>query len=207
MGIDTIRHVIAEAIAGEARTGSLRRYFQQRLAELESRLELPDRDPVDALVGFTRRYIEYVPQFLERLREQSASAGMGQEVGAFLNLAEDFFLAPPDDLEGEQGLHALLDEAFLAQRLIEEANDRFWYGLGRPLVNVDMTRANIIAHHLVGEPLATRLELLVDRSIGLLARHLGPSRAGDRRRERRDGLDVLPCMSREVAVDLRFDGA
>jgi hypothetical protein len=202
-----IRHVIAQAIAGEARTGSLRRYFEHRLEELETRLELPAKDPVDALVSFTRRYIEYVPQFLEHLREQANAAGMEQPVGAFLNMAEDFFLAPPDDLEGESGLHALLDEAFLAQRLIEEANDRFWHGIGRPLVNVDMTRANIIAHHLVGEPLATRLELLVARSIGMLARHLGQLSGAGERSENQEGLEVLPCMSREVAVGLRLDSA
>lgn len=207
MGIATIRQVIAEAIARESRTGALRRYFERRLQALAARLELPERYPLDALVDFTRKYIEYVPEFLDQVASRARAAGLEKQVAPFLNMAEDFFLAPPDDLEGESELHALLDEAFLAQRLIEEVNDRLLRSCGRPLVNVDMTRANIIAHHLVGEPLATRLELLVDHSLGLFGQSddlfVGVQPAG----EGEVAVAELPCMSREIAVGLRLQGA
>lgn len=206
MGIATIRQVIAEAVAREARTGALRRYFERRMKALMAKLELPEQNPLDALVEFTRKYIEYVPEFLDQVAGRARAAGLEKQVAPFLHMAEDFFLAPPDDLEGESDLHALLDEAFLAQRLIEEVNDRLLRSSGRPLVNVDMTRANIIAHHLVGEPLATRLELLVDRSMGMVGRSddlfagTVPADAAEKTSAE------LPCMSREIAVGLRLQG-
>jgi hypothetical protein len=153
-------------------------------------------------VSFARRYIEYVPEFLEQITARARELGMEREVAPLLHMAEDFFLAPPDDLEGDSGLHALLDEAFLAQRLIEEANDRLARVHGEGLVNVDMTRANIIAHYLVGEPLATRLEMLVDRSVGLVAPGAGWVNGGAQPAR---PAGQLPCMSREVSVDLRLD--
>jgi hypothetical protein len=202
MGIQSIRQVIADAAAADA--GSLRQYFESRMGALAARLELPAEDPVGALVAFTRKYIEYVPDFLELIRLRARALGVEQQAAPYLDLAEDFFLAPPVDLKGESGLHALLDEAFLAQRLIEEVNDRLSGSRGQRLVDTDMTRANIIAHHLVGEPLATRLEMLVDQSLGLLAHHNRLfSRAGVEAGDS-GGIGSLPCMSREVAVDLRL---
>ena len=41
----------------------------------------------------------------------------------FLDTAEDYFLNPPQHLPADGGLEALLDEAFLAHRLLEEVND------------------------------------------------------------------------------------
>ena len=76
-------------------------------------------------------------------------------------MAEDYFLAPPEELPSDSGLEALLDEAFLAHRLLEEVNDHHIRHLQRPLLPVDMTEANIIVHHLLGDTFATRLEQLV----------------------------------------------
>ncbi len=67
----------------------------------------------------------------------------------------------PDDLPQDGGLEALLDEAFLAHRLLEEVNDHHIRHLQRPLLPLDMTEANIIVHHLLGDEFATRLEQLV----------------------------------------------
>lgn len=205
MGTASIRQVISDACAQERREPALRRYFEAHLDELQSRLVLPDQHPLEALELFSRRYIEYVPEFLERVREQAAAQDAGPAVEACLNLAEDFFLAPPEEVHAGDGLQALMDEAFLAQRLIEEINDRFIRSHGRPLVNVDMTRANIIAHHLVGEPLASRLESLVAHSVELAA-----SRSGLFEPVASDHADApaarlaLPCMSESVAVGLRL---
>ena len=62
---------------------------------------------------------------------------------------------------GDGGLEALLDEAFLAHRLLEEVNDHHIRHLQRPLLPLDMTEANLIVHYLLGDEFATRLEHLV----------------------------------------------
>lgn len=206
MGTATIRQVISDACNQEQQARALRRYLADHLDALKTHLVLPEEDPVDALEQFSRRYINQVPEFLEQVREQALARQAGAEVDALLNMAEDFFLAPPDAVPADAGLQALMDEAFLTLRLIEEVNDRFIRSHGYPLVNVDMTRANIIAHHLVGEPLASRLEGLVAHSVELVASRsglfepLGPGHR-DVPTERLN----LPCMSREVAVGLRLE--
>jgi hypothetical protein len=70
-------------------------------------------------------------------------------------------LQPPEPLPQDGGLEALLDEAFLSHRLLEEVNDHHIRHLRRPLLPLDMTEANIIVHHLLGDEFATRLEELV----------------------------------------------
>ncbi|MEP5765500.1 MAG: hypothetical protein ABJ308_12945 [Halieaceae bacterium] len=208
MSTDAIRKLISDAVDQESRSDELLHSLEQRLPSLQERLHLPDSEPLPALVEFIRRYIQYVPEFIDSLHTQSRGNGNEALVTPFLHMAEDFFLAPPQELATDHGLQALLDEAFLAQRLIEELNDRHLITQHSHLVPVDMTRANIIVHHLLGDALANSLDQLVEQSVSRL---LGPERlfsepgssgsceSGQQQRE-------LPCMSREVAIDLRLNG-
>ena len=91
----------------------------------------------------------------------SKRQGFFEYAAPFLHMAEDYFLHPPEDLERCSSLEALLDEAFLAHRLLEEVNDHHVRQLGRALMPMDMTEANIIVHHLLGDEFAMRLEELV----------------------------------------------
>jgi len=56
-------------------------------------------------------------------------------------------------LEGHEGLDGLLDEAYLAHRLVEEVNDLYIKHFGQPLIPADTTVANVIAcdHHQQGK--------------------------------------------------------
>ena len=146
MGTDSIRSIIAAAIEQEVQLGTLESEFLQRLPELGSYLQLPPQSPAKALVAFVVRYIEYVPDFIETVSRRGAELDLSTSVNPFLHMAEDFFLAPPEDLGENSGLKALMDEAFLAQRLIEELNDRHIQLKRTQLMPVDMTRANIIVH-------------------------------------------------------------
>ncbi|MEM0955749.1 MAG: hypothetical protein AAGI24_16530 [Pseudomonadota bacterium] len=207
MGIATIRRVIQDAKDFEAEHGSMEQALRQRLPTLRHRLILSHRDPSRALLAFCIRYVEYVPDFLLHIQDSARAGGAASKLTPLLNMAEDFFLAPPDALAEEGGLQALMDEAFLAQRLIEELDERYQRsGAGR-LVDVDMTRANIIALHLIGEPLASRLEGLVRRSLELVSPALGWG--GLSQPGMMAASISLPCMSQEIGVDLRlpsFDG-
>ena len=201
MDTNAIRETIAEACSQEQQSRSLHRFFSGRLDELRQRLVLPSESPVDALVDFARRYIEYVPDFLDQIEAQ----GRQGETQGYVNMAADFFLAPPGVVAEDQGLKALLDEAFLAQRLLEEVNDQQLCQRAPPLLCLDMTRANIIVHHLLGDGLASRLEELVRQCLYLVA--------DNRRRftsfvpEDSSGecaWEEAPCMSRGACIDLRL---
>lgn len=204
MDTTAIREAIAEACRQEQATHSLRYFFRDRLSELGQRLLLPAQSPVDGLVDFASQYIESVPDFLDEIDNQSRTA----ETRAYLNMAADFFLAPPGIVAEEEGLKALLDEAFLAQRLLEEVNDRQLRD-GRPaLLRLDTTRANIIVHHLLGEQLANQLESLISQCITLVAGHrqqFSPfAPVGLSSPLRHDPWREAPCMSRGACIDLRL---
>lgn len=156
-----IRTIIAQAIAQEQRTHALRNRLSANIDELRGRLELPEEAPAEALIDFISRYIESVPGSIALVTAVSKQLGFHEYAAPFLHIAEDYFLQPPEDLPETGGLALLLDEAFLAHRLLEEVNDHHFRHVQRPLLPVDMTEANIIAHHLLGDPLANRLEQLV----------------------------------------------
>jgi len=208
MGTDTIRSIIATALAFEHQHHRLQRAFEGRLPELSVQLQLPSKHTASRLVDFVAQYIGYVPDFLDLVRSSPDNCGRNDLVAPALNLAEDFFLAPPDAHSREQDLEALLDEAFLAQRLLEEVNER-QLRLGRPpLLSFDLTRANIIVHHLLGDEAANRLDTLVDSSLEMLlsdgsrfaSYHEQPDHVAPELR----AWQELPCLSRNADIDLRL---
>lgn len=155
-----IRKPIAAAILMEQQGKLFRSHLVRQLPRLRNKLILPERDPVSALILFTTRYIESVPGSISLVTAVSKQLNFYRYVAPFLHMAEDSFLRPPDDIS-TLGLEGLLDEAFLAHRLLEEVNDCHIRNLGHPLLPVDMTEANTIVYHLLGEALASRLETLV----------------------------------------------
>ena len=156
-----IRDSISAALAQEQQTGEFRQQLLSRLPDLKRKLVLPAESPVEALMAFVISYAESVPGSLNLVIAVSKRLGFYDYAAPFLHMAEDYFLRPPELLPGGGGLEALLDEAFLAHRLLEEVNDHHIRHLQRPLLPLDMTEANLIVHYLLGDELATRLEHLV----------------------------------------------
>ena len=127
MSTQDIRETIEAAIRSEQDSGMFRARLTEELPRLQARLVLPEENPVDALLGFASSYIESVPAALTLVTALSRRLGFYDYAAPFLHMAEDFFLQPPKELADEAGLEALLDEAFLAHRLMEEINDCLLY--------------------------------------------------------------------------------
>ncbi|MFT5709519.1 MAG: hypothetical protein ACI8QT_000205 [Halioglobus sp.] len=164
-----IRKLIAAAILQEEESSLFGARLGRQLPRLRKRLILPESGPISALIGFVAAYIESVPGSITLVTAVSKQLGFYCYVAPFLHTAEDYFIQPPNDIDTDSGLEGLLDEAFVAHRLLEEVNDYHIARLGHPLLPLDMTHSNIIVHHLLGEPLANRLENLVqDASSQLL---------------------------------------
>jgi hypothetical protein len=207
MDTDSIRQIIAAAKQHEQTSATLQQHFIRQLPLLGAQLQLPAMGAAEALVSFVEQYIEYVPEFIESVSLLSKKRGVEQSVAPFLHMAEDFFLAPPQSMGENPGLKALLEEAFLAQRLIEEVNDRHIRFHRMPLLPVDMTRANIIVHHLIGDARANRLNKLVEQSSQLLVDHqhlFENFHAHDGEASVLDMWQGLPCFSRSASIDLRL---
>lgn len=164
-----------ENIKDIRQTIELARDFESQFGEFERQLakqadQLPDSINIanassdaasQSLEKLVIRYVEHVPDFLEAIYQIAEQAGIDKDIEPFLKIAEDYFLKPPEVIDGHRGLDALMDEAYLAHRLMEELNDRFIQHCGIPLAPLDMTRANVIIHHLIGEPFANELDTIV----------------------------------------------
>ena len=163
-----IRAKISAAVTAEAENGRLRRRIEQQLPLLRSKLVLPEQEPVVALLRFITDYIESVPGCLQLVAAVSKQMGFYAYAAPFLEMAQDYFLNPPPELPSDNGLEGLLDEAFLGHRLLEEVNDHHIRHLQRPLLPVDMTEANVIVHHLLGDALANSLDQKVNHTAAQL---------------------------------------
>ena len=60
-----IRDKISAAVRAEDQTGALGKRLQGQLPQLNTKLVLPDKDPVGGLLLFIREYIESVPDCLQ----------------------------------------------------------------------------------------------------------------------------------------------
>jgi hypothetical protein len=159
---DTIRDTIKLAKLHEQQHGHLATLLkQQYLNSIHMTIQLPEDNPAQSLMTFVVAYIEQVPRFIDAARAITQQAKIQTYTDPFLHLAEDFFLKPPEVIRGNTGLIDLMDEAYLAHRLIEELNDRFMSKSGIPLVPMDMSMPNLIIHSLIGEPFSNELDAAV----------------------------------------------
>ncbi len=210
--ITVIESLIAHAREQDLKSGDFDRALQDRIDLLHGAIKLPPEAAVEALHNFVLRYIEHVPAFIRAIAQITREEGIDDRVAPLLNIACDYFLAPPDLVNGHGRVKALLDEAYLAHRLLEEVNDRFIGYCGIPLAPMDTTRANVIAHELIGEPFANELDQAVLFSAELLLSEYSFQSENFQRyvtlhRERgwSEELRRWPCLASDLAIDLRFD--
>lgn len=206
-----IRRLIENAKQDELASPQLTRLLQLRAQHLHDAIKLPHAEAEQLLAKFVVRYIAQVPEFIEAISEITQEAGIFDGILPLLNIASDYFLTPPDIIGNHSHLEALLDEAYLAHRLLEEVNDRFIGYCGIPLAPMDMTRANVIAHELIGEPYANELDQAVLFSAELLLNEY--SFAGEsfqhyialhKSRGWSQELTRWPCLTEDLAIVLDF---
>jgi len=213
--VDTIRKTIQLAKQHEAQTGHLGDLLNREISTLHSAIRLPEDNAVETLLNFITRYVEHVPDFVEAISNVTNQANVFEYAETFLRIAKDFFLHPPEVVDGHLGMDALMDEAYLAHRLMEEINDRFIGYCGTPLAPMDMTRSNLIIHHLIGEPFANELDMAVQYSVELcmskekvfenklFQRYLEEHRQHGWNKE----LEEWPCLADDLAISLDFSSA
>ena len=211
MNIAALQQLIQRAQQHEASTGQLAEQMRNHLDQLHPSIRLPNSDTDGVLLRFVSAYIEQVPELLQAAQQVAREAGIEAQIKPVLKVAEQFFLQPPALMAGHEGLEGLLDEAYLAHRLVEEVNDRYITHLGAPLIPLDTTVANLIAHQLIGEPFANQLDEAVHHAVeGLLAEASLDQAALQAYRQRLDEPQVSaawrnwPCLSRQLGVELEL---
>lgn len=212
MNTAAVRELIQQAYLLEARNGYLARLVQAQMEGLHPSINLSGDDAAGLLTRFAHAYIEQVPEFLDAAASVARNAGIEERIVPVLKVAEQFFLTPPALLDGHDGLDALLDEAYLAHRLVEEVNDRYIAHFGQPLIPLDTTVANLVAHQLIGEPFANRLDEAVHHAVdGMLDDSIFDSPSAQAYRARLSDPQTVtawkqwPCLSRRFGVELHLN--
>jgi hypothetical protein len=211
--VTAIRETIELAKIHEAKTGHLARMLNAHInSGVHIAIKLPNEGAVDCLMNFVIAYIENVPRFLEAAMSITQSAHIEAYAAPTLNLALDYFLKPPEMISGHIGIDELMDEAYLAHRLMEEVNDRFMLRAGIPLVPMDMTLSNLVVHSLIGEPFSNELDDAVQFSVDKLMaqEHVYESDAfkayiaNHRGDQWQSELERWPCLMDQLSIDLQF---
>ncbi|MGQ9424839.1 hypothetical protein ACXYTJ_02680 [Gilvimarinus sp. F26214L] len=210
-----IRDIIKGNTREDAQLADLKQMIGASIPRLHAAIQLPARNAGAALADFVFRYIHHAPNFIDALRGLSQEAGIGEYAEVFLQIAESFFLDPPREIGPRTDLQGLIYQSYLCHRLIEEVTDRVVGRCGIPLAPMNMTRANLIVHQLIGEPFANDLDFVVHYTT---EQHLDKEALLDndtlqryvRDRESRgwsSELDRWPCLAADLAIGLALPGA
>jgi hypothetical protein len=212
MNTAALREQILRAHQHETATGQLVRRLEVQLPHLHPAIHLPEVDAQGVLTRFVCAYIELVPDLLDAAHEVALEAGIEGQIKPVLKIAEHFFTAPPTIMEGHEGLDSLLDEAYLAHRLVEEVNDLYIKHFGQPLIPSNTTVASVIAHQLIGEEFANQLDEAVHHAVEqLLDEDSFALESVEAYRERLSSPNTeaawrrWPSLSRQLGVGLGFE--
>ncbi|MGF0240035.1 hypothetical protein ACQR3P_10090 [Rhodococcus sp. IEGM1300] len=212
MNTAALREQIQKAQQHEAETGLLTRQLETQLPNLHRSIQLPETDAKDVLTRFVAAYIDEVPNLLDAANGVAKEAGIELQIKPVLKIAEQYFLHPPAVMAGHIGLDSLLDEAYLAHRFVEEVNDLYIKHLGQPLIPLDMTVANLIAHQLIGEVFANQLDEAVHHAVEeMLNDESFALESVEAYREKLSSPNTgaawkrWPCMSRRLGLGLDLD--
>ena len=161
MPFHLISELITQAKVQEQETKQLARQLEKMTNGLHSTIHISgEKKSAFSLTTFVLKYIEHAPKYLTIMVKASIEARMQPWILPVIKLTEDFFLHPPSVVGQEKSLTRLMESAYLAHRLIEEINDRYFLEAGQVLIPVDMTTANLIIHQLIGEPFSNQLDVL-----------------------------------------------
>lgn len=205
--ISQIRKVIMQEKSRAHGDRDFNLWMLEKAVQVHHLVALPEGQEFDALAKFVVSYIDALPDCLEHFHQVAQQANLSPYTDLFLNLATDFVLAPPADLELEVGFGHLIDEAYMAHRLLEELNDRCLMYLGGPGLPMDNSFANIIVHELIGDEFANDLDFAVQFAIESQAEQEQQVKASLNHKPLHAVADASkdwPTLGEELSVGIRF---
>ncbi|MFE8073295.1 hypothetical protein QQM79_19730 [Marinobacteraceae bacterium S3BR75-40.1] len=165
---ETALKIIQQAKRQEAHKGRFHDQMAQKLPQLHVIIGIHDDDPVACLVRFVVEYVEMAPRLIEFVEACAREAGKETLFAPFIEAANGYFTRPSALLIRYDGLDGLLIKAYLCHRLMEEMYENNRSIRNSHLVDIEATQANLLAHHLIGEPFANEL----DQSILITVRQI-----------------------------------
>ena len=143
--------IIDQARRQEARSGTFLRQMRERASSLPATITIDGYQPATCLFQFAIEYIEMAPRLIECVEACAREAGKAELFAPFVEAAIGYFTQPSVLLVRYDGLDGLLIRAYLCHRLMEEMYENNRSTRASELVDVEATRANLLAHQLIGE--------------------------------------------------------
>jgi hypothetical protein len=147
---------INRAVTLEKHKGQFYQALKRSLPGLHHSIHLPARDLPSHLTGFVIRYVQAVPKWLGQM-ESICHAG-GLDMAPVRELIGRCFAEPPERHPDQVGLGAILDDAYLAHRVLEEINEHLYPLCGTPLLPMNPLVANLVVREMLGEEFACELD-------------------------------------------------
>jgi hypothetical protein len=147
-----------------------------RLAQVVRIFNLPDRtDSHTQIMTFLFDYVRSVPANISTLDELGRRHKITDLLQPYINLASNYLDSTSRTLQQQsrQGapvdahehLLAILQGAYIFNRLLEELNDEIENFIGIPLLGVNVMTANIIVHDIIGDTFANRLDKIIESMV------------------------------------------
>jgi len=166
--IERITPLVQNTGNESARTGdsnpnsSLIKCIEDQLKTMSQAFGLPaSEDTVDAVVTFATEYISSTAGYLSAFATLAEQSDIDSYTHGFLNIAARYFFEPHPIVNSTQDTEALLCQAYLCHRTLEELNDRILAERQWPLAPCDNAHANLLAHTIIGDERANLLDQTV----------------------------------------------
>jgi hypothetical protein len=108
--------------------------------------------------AFVTAYIKATPGILDAVLASAKAVGTYEAVERVLRFTDSYFRQAVELIPDHLGLLGLLDDAYVAQRLLQNIADRNQVPTGRQLLSLDLTPANAAVRVLIGNPTVTHLD-------------------------------------------------
>ena len=150
----------------------LSRFLGQRFDHLHHSIMVQGHDVPESLALFIERYVGLATDIVATLNNVIHSIGIGGEMAQQAATAQQFLDIPLTIVSRQQELESQMYQAYLAGRFVEELNDVVETQCGNPVIRVDITRSNLLVHHIIGEPFANQLDAAIQSLSDRLARSI-----------------------------------
>ncbi len=122
-------------------------------------------EAVEPMFEQLRAYVRGTPELIDRCALSALQVGTEAAVIPILQVAANYFLQPQDIIPDHIGLYGLLDDAYLAQSMLQLASDVHMQLAGLPLLTQSLAGSNRLVRMILGEPIASQLDEIVAQTI------------------------------------------
>ncbi|MDC1145115.1 hypothetical protein OAT22_08655 [Porticoccaceae bacterium] len=192
----------------------LSRFLAQRFNRLHRSIMVQGQngpDATESLALFIERYVDLAADIVATLKNVTNSIGTNSEMAQQTAMAQQFLDIPLTIVSRQQGLEAQMYQAYLACRLVEELNDVIHTHFSSPVISTDITKSNLIVHHIIGEPFANQLDAAIQSLSDRLVRAIETDSVLQSELRvycssvNKQGMPNYPCLAEACHIYLVFN--